>query len=224
MSLIMALFGLDAECVQRRSKTAGGPVRSPGPAATIWRGIWGFTIVGLIGFAPWAIIEHWFRSLREGHLYLASVAAFIAASGPFLHPLILGPGSLMRCYKVFTLGFGAYSIAWIGLWVTLRGQIGEALGLVAGGIAMASVICLAFDAWRRIVPVAVALLAGSAGGYYLGDWIYHRIHHDHRYLAMAIWGICYGAGFGAGLGAAFYLAQSRTRSLLAVCDKLPVTL
>jgi hypothetical protein len=209
----MPLFQLDPENLADRCR-AMPPCIAPSMGQMIWRGTWGFMLVGIIGFAPWAIFEHWFRSLREQHLYIACLVAFIAASGPLLHRLILGPGSLPRFYKLFALAFTAYAIGWIALWVTLRGREGEFLGQVAGCSAMGAVIAFAFGQLRAALPIIAALFAGSALGYYAGDWLYHTYSQEMRYLAMAGWGICYGAGFGAGLGLAFHVAQAPARARL----------
>jgi hypothetical protein len=211
----IGMFDLDAESIAARAKSSIPPSRIPRTGESILRGALGFMIVSAIGFAPWAIFERWFRSMRETQLYIACTAAFILASGPFLHRLIIGPGSLSRFYKVFTLAFLAYAGAWIALWTTLRGNEGEFFGLLAGSVAMGAVLSMAFKAsGTSWIASIAALFVGNAAGYYLGDWLYHTNSHTHRYLAMTGWGICYGLGFGAGIGLAFYLSQKEARARL----------
>jgi hypothetical protein len=207
----MPLFQLDPESIVARAKASSEPVLVPSLGASIWRGIWGFMLVGVIGFAPWAIFERWFRGMRETQLYIACTAAFIAASGPFLHRMIIGPGSLSRFYKVFAIAFLAYAGAWISCWVTLRGDAGEFFGLLAGSVAMGAVIAFAFGALWKVIAVVLALFLGNLLGYYAGAWIHGEIGHSHRYLSMILWGVSYGAGFGAGIGLAFFLSQAAAR-------------
>lgn len=207
----MPLFQLDPESVVARVRGSGQPVEVPSFGASVWRGVWGFMVVGVIGFAPWAIFEKWFRGMREAQLYVACTAAFIVASGPLLHPLIIGSGSLSRFYKVFAVAFLLYAGAWISCWVTLRGIEGEFFGLLAGSVAMGAVIAFAFAATKKIAAVIAVLFLGNLFGYYAGAWIHGEIGQSHRYLSMILWGVCYGAGFGAGIGAAFYLSQEHAR-------------
>ena len=207
----MPLVQLDPESIVARARASDQPVEVPRFGASVWRGVWGFMVVGVIGFAPWAIFEKWFRGMREAQLYVACTAAFIAASGPFLHRLIIGPDSLSRFYKAFAVAFLLYAGAWISCWVTLRGNEGEFFGLLAGSVAMGAVIAFAFAAASKVLAVIAVLFAGNLLGYYAGAWIHGEIGQSHRYLSMILWGVCYGAGFGAGIGAAFFLSQGRAR-------------
>jgi hypothetical protein len=218
----MALFQLDPQSVADRARASGRAARVPGIIESVWRGALGFMTVGVVGFAPWAIFEKWFRSMRETQLYVACTLAFIAASGPFLHRLIIGPGSLPRFYKVFAMAFTAYAAAWIACWVAMRGSTGEVFGLLAGASAMGLVIAGAFGAMHSVLAIVLALVAGTGLGYYAGDWFYQNNSHDHRYLAMTIWGLLYGTGFGAGLGIALYLSQSETRRHLRAMNAAAV--
>src|SRR5438105_3855470 len=104
----MALFQLDPESIAARVRASGRPSRAPSLGASILRGVIGFTVVSIAGFAPWPIIDRWFPWMGEVGLYVASTAAFVGLSGPLLHRLIVGPGSLPRFYKLFTLAFTAY--------------------------------------------------------------------------------------------------------------------
>jgi hypothetical protein len=200
----MPLFQLDPESIVARARAPGQPVEVPSLGASVWRGVWGFMVVGVIGFAPWAIFEKWFRGMREAQLYIACTAAFIAASGPFLHRLIIGPGSLSRFYKVFAVAFLLYAGAWISCWVTLRGDEGEFFGLLAGSVAMGVVIAFAFAAMQKMAAVIAVLFLGNLLGYYAGARIHGEIGQSHRYMSMILWGVCYGAGFGAGLARRFF--------------------
>jgi len=212
----MALFQLDPESIVARARNAATDrVHIPNRAESLLRGAIGFTLVSVAGFAPWAIFERWFRSMREAQLYITCTVTFILASGPLLHRLIIGPGSLLRFYQLFTVAFTSYAITWITFWVSLRGESGVLLGLLGGSALMGAVIALAFGALTSIGKAAAAIMAGNLIGYYSGEWLHVEIGWDYRYLGMAAWGGCYGAGFGAGFGYAFYTAQARVRALLA---------
>jgi len=210
----MALFQLDPQSIVARAQASGGAIQPPTLAASLLRGVVGFTLVSVGGFAPWPIFERWLRSLGEMDLYLACLAMFIGLSGVCLHRLIIGPGSLPRFYKLFSLAFTAYAAAWVGLWVCLRDASGIIGGLLGGAMAMGLVLAVAFDAWRPIIKVVLALFVLNALGYYLGGRIAGKLAIDHRALGMLLWGVCYGAGLGAGLGLAFYFCQERARALL----------
>ncbi len=210
----MALFQLDPASIAARVRASGETPTLPTLAASVWRGTLGFTLVSIAGFLPWPIFDRWFTGLREMHLYLACTALFIALSGPCLHRLILGPGSLSRFYKLFTLAFLAYAVVWVALWMTLRGDAGSIGGLLGGTAVMGVILALAFDAPRALPGVIAALFLLNTLGYYVGGWIEGKLIIDHRLAAMLLWGACYGLGFGAGLGLAFHLCQERARVLL----------
>lgn len=210
----MGWFQLDPQSIANRARTAIPPAEPPSLGASILRGIIGFTLVSIAGFAPWPIFERWFRGLDEVQLYVACGAVFIALSGPLLHRLIIGPGSLPRFYKLFAIAFAAYAVAWVFFWMWLRGDKGSLAGLFAGTAAMGLIFARAFDAGRLAVPVILALFVLNTFGYYGGGWIESRLIHDHPVTAMMLWGVGYGVGFGAGLGIAFYLCQVRARAAL----------
>jgi hypothetical protein len=210
----MALFQLDPQSIVARVRAAGGATSVPTLADSIRRGVLGFTFVSVVGFLPWPVFEHWFRGLREMHLYVTCTAMFVGLSGVCLHRLILGPGSLLRFYKLFSLAFLAYATLWVGGWMILRGDAGSIVGLLTGTAAMGAIFCAAFDAWRQLPTVIVALFVLNTLGYYAGGWIAGKLLIEHRFAAMLAWGVGYGIGFGAGLGVAFHLCQARARALL----------
>jgi hypothetical protein len=210
----MALFQLDPDSITARARASENPVQPPTLTASVLRGIIGFTLVSVGGFAPWPIFERWFRSMGEMDLYIACLAVFIGLSGICLHRLIIGPGSLPRFYKLFSLAFTAYAVAWVALWVYLRGNSGSIGGLLGGAVAMGLVLAFAFDAQRAIIQIVAALFPLNALGYYFGGRIAGKLAIDHRALGMLLWGMCYGVGLGAGLGLAFYFCQDRARAAL----------
>ena len=210
----MALFQLDPESIAARVRAAGGTARVPTLAESMWRGVLGFTAVSIAGFLPWPVFGLWFHRLRELHLYVACTVVFIAMSGVCLHRLILGPGSLSRFYKVFTLAFLAYAALWVAGWMSLRGDEGSIAGLLGGTAAMGAILCLAFDAPRKMPAVIGALFVLNSLGYYAGGWAEGAMIGTHRFAAMMLWGVGYGIGLGAGLGIAFHLCQERARELL----------
>lgn len=210
----MSLFQLDPQSIAARVRTAGVQVPLPTLGASVVRGIIGFTLLSLAGFAPWPILDLWFRRGNETQLYVACTAIFIGLSGPLLHRLIIGPGSLARFYKLFAVAFIAYAIIWVAFWVWLRGAPGEVAGLLGGSVAMGAILAFAFDAWKAAVKVVAAIFVPNALGYFAGAWFEGQIGFDHRLAAMLLWAACYGIGFGAGLGAAFHLCQADARAAL----------
>src|SRR5438094_1897663 len=113
----MALFQLDPQGIAARVQASADRTPPLTLAASVWRGIFGFTVVSVAGFSPWAIFDRWFRAMREMDLYVACTVVFIGLSGVCLHRLIIGPGSLSRFYKLFSLAFVAYAVVWVAFWV-----------------------------------------------------------------------------------------------------------
>jgi len=210
----MSLFQLDPSSIAARTRTAGEIPPLPTFAASVLRGTIGFTVLSVLGFLPWPIMDYWFPFLREVHLYPACTAIFIGLSGPCLHRLILGSGSLSRFYKLFSIAFIAYAAVWVGFWVAWRGDAGSLAGLFGGTAAMGAILVFAFDAPRALPLVVAALFLLNTAGYYAGGWIEGKILLDHRLASIFLWAVCYGLGFGAGLGAAFHFCQARARALI----------
>ena len=211
----MSLFQLDPQSIAARVRAADDRTPLPTCAASVVRGIVGFTLLSIAGFLPWPILDLWFRRGTETQLYISCIAIFIGLSGPLLHRLIIGPGSLARFYKLFALAFVAYAAVWIRFWVWLRGPEGEIAGVLGGAAAMGAVLAFAFDAQRSLLKIIVALAVPSALGYFAGGWFEGKLAIDHRLVAMLLWGVCYGIGFGAGLGLSFHICQTRARAALA---------
>jgi hypothetical protein len=211
----MALFQLDPQSIVARAQTSSDMIQPPTLAASVLRGMVGFTLVSVGGFAPWPIFERWFRSMGEMELYVACLAVFIGLSGICLHRLIIGPGSLVRFYKLFSLAFTAYAAVWVAVWVWLRGDAGVIGGLLGGAVAMGLVLAFAFDALRATIKVIAALFVLNAIGYYFGGRIAGKLAIDHRALGMLLWGVCFGVGLGAGLGLAFYFCQEGARAAIS---------
>ncbi len=225
----MSWFQLDPNSVADRVKASGRPAEIPGLGTSLRRGVAGFTLLSVAGFAPWAVMGRWFyRNVGEGGLYAVCALVFIGLSGPLLHRLILGPGSLGRFYKIFGVAFAAYSVLWIAGWMTLRGHPGSLAGLLAGTAAMGWMLACAFDAKGAVLKVIAALFVLNSIGYFAGGWIEGAVAGTKHLslfgftvtkptqvmLAKLCWGVCYGLGFGAGLGLAFHFCQERTRAAL----------
>jgi hypothetical protein len=210
----MALFQLDPQSIAARVQAGEKPQPLPSLPASVLRGMIGFTLVSVAGFAPWPILDRWFPWMGETGLYVTSTAVFIGLSGPLLHRLIIGPGSLPRFYKLFTLAFTAYVIAWAAFWIGLRSDLGEYAGLLAGTTAMGAILAFAFDALRAVVKIIAALFVLNTAGYSAGGWIEGHLAVHHRLVAILLWGICYGVGLGAGLGLAFQFCQTRARAVI----------
>ncbi len=222
----MSWFELDPGSVFDRTRTDGKSTEIPSIGTSLRRGILGFTLLSLAGFAPWAVTGGWFyRNVGEGGLYAVCALVFIGLSGPLMHRLILGPGSLRRFYSLFGLTFAAYAILWVACWMMLRGHAGSLLGLFAGTLAMGWMLARAFDAKGSVLKVIAALFVLNSLGYFAGGWIEGTVGGMRQLslfgtavakpaqatLAKLLWGVCYGIGFGAGLGLAFQWCQERTR-------------
>lgn len=225
----MSWFQLDTESVVARAQASPRPVETPCLWNFLQRGIVGFTLLSIAGFVPWAVFGRWFyRNLGEAGLYAVCAIVFIGLSGPLLHKLILGPGSLGRFYKLFAITFTANSILWIAGWMLFRGHIGSLVGLFAGTAVMGALIGVAFDARQQALKAVAALFLLNTAGYFIGGWIeapvmamkklellgYAVPKRTQNITAMLLWGVFYGIGFGAGLGLAFYYCQQRTREAL----------
>ena len=233
----MSWFQLDPDSVADRARLSGQPAEISCVGTFIQRGILGFTLLSVAGFAPWAMIGRaLYRNVGEAGLYAICALVFIGLSGPLLHRLILGPGSLARFYKIFGLSFFAYSALWMCGWMTLRGHLGSLAGLLAGTATMGWMLARAFDAGKEAFRVIAALFVLNSIGYFAGGWIEGSAmgmksiwipggvlaKPAQAMLAKLLWGVCYGAGFGAGLGLAFYLCQARTRAALRSLSAGPI--
>lgn len=222
----MSLFQLDPESIAARARGAS----VPSLGTSICRGVVGFTVVSVAGFLPWGVFGKWFR-FQGGELtmYIVCAVVFIVLSGLMLHRLILGTGSLSRFYKLFTLAFTLYSIAWIAGWMLLRGHPGSVAGLLAGTAIMGLIFCIAFDAMKQVIKVIASLFVLNSLGYFIGGEIELALirvpsltiggvvleRSTQFMIAMMQWGVCYGVGLGAGLGVAFHLCQTSARARIA---------
>ncbi|HEX9699826.1 MAG TPA: hypothetical protein VGD06_10235 [Acidobacteriota bacterium] len=224
----MGWLQLDPAGIAARARTADS-VRVPTLAASMGRGAVGFAIVSVAGFAPWAFLGRWLgQTVGELGLYAACALVFVGLSGLLLHPLVIGPGSLPRFYKLFTPAFLAYSIGWIAGWMGLGGHLGGLLGLLAGTAIMGWILVTAFEASGALVKVVAALFVLNAIGYFAGGWIAYGVMGSESLplignvvsrgtqmrIGMLLWGVFYGLGLGAGLGYAFHACQERARQLL----------
>ena len=109
----MSLFQLDPQSIAARVRASGVQAPLPTAAASVVRGMIGFTLLSIAGFSPWPILDLWFRRGSEMQLYTLCTAIFVGLSGPLLHRLIMGSGSLARFYKLFAVAFVAYAAVWI---------------------------------------------------------------------------------------------------------------
>ncbi|GMW02153.1 MAG: hypothetical protein AMXMBFR84_32890 [Candidatus Hydrogenedentota bacterium] len=220
----MRRIQLDTESVVQRTRSAGVPVAAPSLFSSIFRGALGFTVVSVLGFAPWAVFgAPLYRHLGEAGLYVVCAGVFVAGSGAVMHRLIIGPGALIRFYGVFSIAFTVYSAAWILAWVSLQGHVGSLVGLVAGTVLMGLIIAYAFDNLQCGFRIIVVLFGMNAAGYFAGGAVDAAVlradglplsNESRSLLAHTLWGACYGLGFGAGIGWAFYLVQARTRAAI----------
>src|SRR5262249_40875904 len=116
----MSWFQLDPESIAERAHASGAAAEVPSLATSLRRGVMDFTLVSVIGFAPWILAGEWFnRVLGEAGLSAVCAAVFIGASGLLLHRLLIGSGSLSRFYKLFAVVFTGYALAWIAGYMAL---------------------------------------------------------------------------------------------------------
>ena len=215
----MGFCQLDPSSVVGRVQASGTPARISSLGESLFRGILGFTVLSVAGFAPWALAGRLLhRAVGEAGMYAVCAVTFIGLSAPLLHRLILGPGSLPRFYKLFGLSFALYSAAWIAAWMGLHRTNAHAaglLGLFAGTVLMGGTIAWAFDEWRAAPASIAALFALNAIGYFTGGWAEGALAKTSLPVAMLSWGVFYGIGLGAGLGLAFYFCQAGVRRRLS---------
>lgn len=182
------------------------------------RGSIGFAGVSIAGFAVWAFAGRFLAAhVGAPGLYLACAIAFITLSGLALHPLVRGPGSLGRFYKIFIPAFGSYAIAWSAVWFAFRFGAGEWLGSLAGSVVLTGMIARGLKSYRSIVKVCVIVFVLHSAGYFFGrrlmQWMAastaEGLKNGHvSALPKLCWGLLYGLGVGAGLGYAFFSFQS----------------
>jgi|ERR1051325_1325772 hypothetical protein len=224
------MFGLDPQNIAGRVKAFGQPLRTPTLGESLLRGTIGFTLVSLGGFSPWVFGGRWFhRTMGEAGMYAACAFIFVGLSGLLLHRLIIGPGSLVRFYRIFGLAFVAYAVAWTIGWMTLRGSVGSIVGLLAGTAAMGAILARGFAAPGVALKVIAVLFFANAAGYFAGQWAHDWVlalkegnalgivleKSTRAMLSGVAWGFFYGLGFGAGIGFAFHTCQAQARKLIA---------
>lgn len=220
----MSWFQLDASTIACRVQAEGDAEKIPTFRGSLLRGAAGFTTASLAAFVPWAVFGGWFLGrFGEGGMLGACAAVFILLSGPLLHRLIIGPGSLLIFYKLFTLALAAYAVAWLIGWTCLGGDLGNGVGLFAGALVMGWMLTRAFEQAGVIWKVVLVLFLLSALGAFGGGWVEERVLALGAFgltpvtqatIARILWAVCFSAGFGAGLGLAFYFCQADVRELL----------
>ena len=223
----MGWFQLDPQSLAHRAQNT----RILSLSQSIWLGVIGFTVVSVAGFVPWAVAGRWFyRNIGEAGLYAVCAVVFMGLNGLLLHKLVIGSGSLSRFYKLFTIAFAAYAVAWIVGWMALKGHPGSTVGLrsivslLAGTVAMGIIMAEAFEARNQLLVIIAALFILNTAGYFIGGWVKEWVEASDGLLGLTrraritlanlLWGVFYGIGFGAGLGIAFYLCQNKARQLL----------
>ena len=230
------MFGLDPQSIADRAKASGQPARLPTLVESVVRGMIGFTLVSLGGFAPWVLAGGWFyRNTGELGLYAACAIVFIGLSGVLLHKLVIGPGALILFYKLFSLAFLGYAVAWTAGWMTLRGATGGVVGALAGMAALGGILAYGFAARGAMLKIVLALFVANAAGYFIGEWAHNAVlalkegnasgivldKSTRSIFSKAAWGLFYGFGFGAGIGWVFYFCQAEARRLIRATAERP---
>lgn len=220
----MSWFQLDASTIACRVRAEGEPPDVPTLPGSIVRGMLGFIVVSVAGFVPWAVFgDVLLPALGEGGMFGVCALVFIVLSGLLLHGLIIGPGALLAFYKLFSITFAAYSVAWMFGWMVLGGDLGSVIGLLAGAIVMGWMLARAFELPRGTWKVIAALFVLTGAGYFGGGWLEAWIFSQDGFglssatcgtVGKLMWGVCFGAGFGAALGVAFHICQADVRAFL----------
>lgn len=197
-----------------------------GIAHDLIRGSLGFGTVSLAAFSVWAFGGKWLQAHSgETGLYAACALVFLGLSGLLLHPLVRGPGSLLRFYTIFIPAFLCYAIIWSVAWFLLRFGTGEWLGALAGTIGFVAVVSWRFRNARGFVQTSLVVFVLNSMGYFLGGTSMHWLLGPSGssmfsglskpsliVMAKLAWGLLYGLGFGAGIGYAFHTLQRRKAS------------
>jgi hypothetical protein len=191
------------------------------------RGSVGFAGVSLAGFSVWAFAGKWFyANLGEVGLYAVCLLVFLGSSGLLLHPLVRGPGALIRFYRIFVPAFIAYAVIWCATWFPFRFGIGEWLGSLAGSIAFVAATGLGLGNLRGFMRTSILLFGLHSAGYFLGGQLMHWVagptgaamltgisKAQLAIIGELSWGLVYGLGFGAGIGHVFFTFQRQGNAL-----------
>ncbi len=207
----MGRLGLDPQSVVDRVKASGSPARVPTLAESVIRGALGFAVLSVLSFTPWVFAG---PQLGRMGMYAACTVLFIGLSGPLLHRLIVGPGSLPRFIPLFGAAFGSNAVLWVAAYMQFGGHLGSLIGLLAGTAAMGGILVAAFEAKNAALKSIAALFVLNTLGYYVGWWVEGLLAKSHLTAAMLLYGVFYGLGLGAGLGLAFHFCQKAVREKL----------
>ena len=205
-------FGLDGDSVAQRARAAGQSVQPPSLMESLVGGWMGFGLVSTAVVLTVAFGEAWlYENLGPIVAYSLWTAFFIIGAGLLLGRLVAGPGSRARFFAAFALAFLLYASAYVAGHFGLHGVLGECLGLLAGSVAMAVTLCLAFDARKNLFEIALVLCAGNFAGYFLGRIVWSGLRGK---VGMVVgFGIIYGVCLGFALGYTLYACQTRLREL-----------
>ncbi len=166
-------------------------------------GTWRFTVVALMGFAPWALGGSWFyRNIGEIGLYSVCLAVFLFAALLLLPPLLTGEQRYRRTASSIIPAYTLYAIIWCVSWFVLGGKLGEWIGAIIGGTAFVLVCAWRLGKPRALFVACLLFVSVHAGGYFAGDaaMTWCKAQGFPKSIGMWAWGLCYGLGFGAGLG------------------------
>jgi hypothetical protein len=206
------------EVAKKSRKLQAGRMQQRSLAWAIGRGAQSFSVAGFAAFSVWALGGSIGPLAGEAGIYVGTALVFLVTGVLFLHPLVLGPRSIVRFAAAFVPAFLAYAVVWCAAWFTMGFHWGEWIGALAGSVAFAYVAGAILKGLPS--PAAVAILAaGNAAGYFLGGkamfWVlgeggnglFATLSDVQREAAAKLaWGMVYGLGFGAGIGAVFHSA------------------
>ena len=174
--------------------------------SSILRGAIGFAVVSAAAFSVWVYGGKWFHQHGgEAAMYAGCCLVFLGIAGLLLHPLLNGPKSLARFYKIFIPAFLLYAVAWCAGWFLMGAGRGEWVASLAGSIAFTLVMAAMLKGWRALLVSTLVMFVAHSAGYFAGEKVCYTSLHSA--MSELLWGVCYGLGFGAGIGYAFAAMQ-----------------
>jgi hypothetical protein len=177
-------------------------------------GTWRFTVVALLGFAPWALGGRWFnRTLGEIGLYGVCLGAFLLGALCLLPPLLPGNQRLRRTALGIIPAYTLYAVVWCSCWFALGGKLGEWIGAILGGTIFVVICAWRFGRPSQLLFTCLLFVVTHALGYFAGEFAmaWCQTQAWPKSFGMWAWGLCYGVGFGAGLGYVVAVCQ-RTKT------------
>lgn len=181
----------------------------------VWRGAWGFGLVGMLVYASVAYGERaLYRTLTVGGAYALWTSIFVLGAPWVLGRLLIEREQRPRFVGAFILGFLAYAGTWMLIYFGLRSRTAEVASSILAPATMAAVYAWAIARNQDATPMAaMAVLVCHTAGYFLGSLLNRLLGGSAGMLA---WGIAHCCLFGAGIGWMIALIPRRAGPAAAV--------